>query len=78
MFARHQAGENWLCCLGTASGTVGLGAFLGDSVAVKPGFSNQVERVRRESKLVLRNGQAASVSSHGRLLAEVTIMPSSA
>ena len=30
-----------------------------------PVFDNQVERVRREAELTLRNGQAASVSFHG-------------
>jgi hypothetical protein len=71
VFVRHQASESWLCFFGTASGAVGFGAFLGDSVAIQPGFRHQVEGVRGESKLVLRDGQAASVPFHGRLLVEV-------
>ncbi len=51
---------------GTA-GAVGFRLFSGDSFAVKSGVLNQIERVGREAKLMLRNGQAASVSFHGVL-----------
>jgi hypothetical protein len=56
--------ENNLGCLGPASGAVGLGAFAGNPVAVQSGFGNQIERVRRKPKLMLRDRQAASVAFH--------------
>jgi len=46
-------------------GTVCLGLFTADPVAVKSGVLNQVERGGRKAKLMLRDGQAASVSFHG-------------
>jgi hypothetical protein len=46
-------------------GAVCLLAFTGDTVAVGACFDNQSEDVRDKSELVLRNGQAASVTSHG-------------
>ena len=49
---------------GTAS-AVGFGTFAGDSVAVGAVLDNQIERQWREQKLMLGNGQAASVSFHG-------------
>ena len=52
---------------GGTAGTVGFGSFTGDSVAVKRRFCEQVKSLWRETKLMLRNGQAASVSFHGVL-----------
>jgi hypothetical protein len=46
--------QSRLRCLGHA-GTVGLGAFVGNPVAINSRFLNQVECVRRKSKLVLRD-----------------------
>jgi hypothetical protein len=51
---------------GGTAGAVCLGQFSADSLAVKCGVLNQIERGGRKPKLMLRNGQAASVSFHGR------------
>jgi hypothetical protein len=56
--------QNRLRCLGKASRPVCLGAFAGYPVAVQSSFLNQIECAWRESKLVLRDRQAASVSFH--------------
>jgi len=50
---------------GGTAGAVCLGLFSADSVAVKSGVLNQIERAGRKAKLVLRDWQAASVSFHG-------------
>jgi hypothetical protein len=48
---------------GTA-GTICLGQFSADSLAVKSGVLNQIERAGRKAKLMLGNVQAASVAFH--------------
>jgi hypothetical protein len=48
--------EGGLRGLGKASGVVSLGALAGYTVAIKSGVLNQVERVRGETELVLRDG----------------------
>jgi len=58
----EQTGLRGFC--GTA-GAVGFGSLAGDAFAVGPVLDNQIERQWREQKLMLGNGQAASVSSHG-------------
>jgi hypothetical protein len=50
---------------GGTAGTVCLGSFTGKTISVQSGFECEIERVGRKSKLMLRNGQAASVSFHG-------------
>ena len=49
---------------GTA-GAVGFGSFPGDSFPVQRCLGEEIKRLWREQKLMLRNGQAASVSFHG-------------
>ena len=51
--------------LGGTAGAVGLGSFAGDSVAVQRRVGEQVKSLWREPKLMLRDGQAASVAFHG-------------
>jgi hypothetical protein len=53
---------------GGTAGAVGFGTFAGDAVAVGPVLDNQIERQWREKKLMLGNGQAASVAFHGWVL----------
>jgi hypothetical protein len=55
-----------LCCLRESAGTVCLVAFAGKALSVQSGFLHQIERVGRKPKFMLRNGQAAFVSFHGR------------
>ena len=50
---------------GGTAGTVCLVPFASQTVSVLPEFGNQGERVWNKAKLMLRNGQAASVSFHG-------------
>jgi hypothetical protein len=50
---------------GGTAGAVCLGLLSGDAVAVGRVLDNQIERQWREEKLMLRNGQAASVAFHG-------------
>jgi hypothetical protein len=65
LFGVLSGKQNRLRCLGKASSSVCLGPFLADPVAVKSGVLNQIEGVRRESKFMLRDWQAASVAFHG-------------
>jgi hypothetical protein len=65
LFGVLSSKQNRLRCLGTASSPVCLGPFSADPVTVKSGVLNQIEGVRRESKFMLRDWQAASVPFHG-------------
>ena len=57
--------QTFLRGFGGTAGAACLGLLSGDAVAVGPVLDNQIERQWREEKLMLRNGQAASVAFHG-------------
>src|ERR1043166_600711 len=57
--------EKLLRCLREAPGLFSLGTLAGDALTVRRCVLNQAERVRRETKLVLRNRKASAWSSHG-------------
>jgi hypothetical protein len=50
---------------GGTAGAVGFGSFAGDSVPVQRRLGEEIKRLWREQKLMLRDWQAASVSFHG-------------
>jgi hypothetical protein len=56
------------------SGAFCFFAFAGKAFAIKAGFLNQVERVGGKPEFVLRDVQAASVSSHDRFSIQTGFM----